>query len=177
MALRAISQTHVTHALEADADGAPFTFEERVRGTALLSLESTSCTGVVTGEIEPDTAMVVVWLKSGRGSIDGDAVPVGRPVLFRDERQSFRWESFQKDVLRIDRATVEAVAAERGAWKPGPLEFKPQHVPAGPTLAAWWLMVRAIAEEVLAGPETVSVEREQELTRFAAAGLLTAIPH
>jgi AraC-like DNA-binding protein len=177
VAAAALTQTHITHGVDADGHGAPFVFEERVRGTELLSLESTSCTGTVTGDVEPDTAMVVVWLKSGRGSIEGSPVPIGRPVLYRNERQSFRWESFQKDVLRIDRATVEAVAAERGAWQPGPLQFNPHHVPEGPNLAAWWLMVRTIAAEVLAGPETVSLEREQELTRFAAGGLLTAIPH
>ncbi|MBF4616210.1 hypothetical protein [Curtobacterium sp. VKM Ac-1376] len=121
--------------------------------------------------------MVLVWLKSGRGTIDGKPVPVGRPVLYRNDSQQVRFESFQKDVIRIDRATVEQVAAQRGEWAPGPLEFHPHHVPEGPTLAAWWLMVRTVAAEVLGGPEEVSEERERQLTRFAAGGLLTAIPH
>ncbi|PYY46220.1 hypothetical protein DEI84_12890 [Curtobacterium sp. MCBD17_023] len=172
-----VAQTHITHGLEAVPGGALFSFEERVRGTRLLSLESTSCTGVLTGEVEPDSAMVLVWLKSGRGTVDGQPVPIGRPTLYRHAPQPFRWESFQKDVIRIDRATVEAVAAERGGWAPGPLEFKPQHVPEGPTLAAWWLMIRTVASEVLHGPEEVPAARERELTRFAAGGLLTAIPH
>lgn len=177
VAADAIARTHMTHGVDVTSDGAPFSFEERVRGTRLLSLESTACTGVVRGTIEPDGAMVLVWLKSGRGTVDGHRVPIGRPVLYRNEPQPVRFESFQKDVLRIDRATVERVAAERGDWAPGPLEFQPRHVPEGPTLAAWWLMVRTIAAEVLGGPDEVSEERERELTRFAAGGLLTAIPH
>ncbi|WP_146238529.1 AraC family transcriptional regulator [Curtobacterium sp. MCPF17_003] len=177
VAADAIARTHVTHGVDVDPGGATFAFEERVRGTRLLSLESTACSGVVRGTIEPDSAMVLVWLKSGRGTVDGHRVPIGRPVLFRNAPQPVRFESFQKDVIRIDRATVEQVAAERGDWAPGPLEFQPRHVPEGPTLAAFWLMVRAVAAEVLAGPEEVSEERERELTRFAAGGLLTAIPH
>lgn len=177
VAAEAIARTHVTHGVDVAADGAAFSFEERVRGTRLLSLETTLCTGDVHGSIEPGTAMVVAWLKSGRGQVDGHRVPIGRPVLYRNGPQPVRFESFQKDVLRIDRATVEQVAAERGNWEPGPLEFKPRHVPEGPTLAAWWLMVRTIATEVLSGPEEVSAERERELTRFAAGGLLTAVPH
>ncbi|WIB34341.1 AraC family transcriptional regulator [Curtobacterium sp. MCSS17_005] len=177
VAAEAIALTHVTHGVDVDPEGAAFVFEERVRGTRLLSLESTSCTGVVRGTIEPDSAMVLVWLKSGRGTVDGHAVQVGRPVLYRNAPQPVRFESFQKDVIRIDRTTVEHVAAERGGWAPGPLEFQPRHVPEGPALAAWWLMVRTVAAEVLRGPDEVSEERERELTRFAAGGLLTAIPH
>jgi AraC-like DNA-binding protein len=176
-AAEAIARTHSTHGVDVDAGGAPFWFAERVRGTRLLSLESTSCTGVVSGTIEPGDAMMLAWLKSGRGSIDGYDAAIGRPVLYRNAPQPVRFESFQKDVLRIDRAIVEEVAAERGNWVPGPLEFQPRHVPEGPTLAAWWLMVRTVAAEVLGGPDSVSMEREQELTRFAAGGLLTAIPH
>jgi AraC-like DNA-binding protein len=142
-----------------------------------LSLGSCSCSGVVSGEIAPDNAMTLVWLKSGRGQLDGEPMMIGRPTLLRESSQPFRWESFHKDVMRIDRATVEAVAAERGDWEPGPLAFQPRHVPEGPNLAAWWLMVRTVAAEVLNGPDEVTLEREQELTRFAAAGLLTAIPH
>jgi len=172
-----VARTHVTQEVAAAADGDPFVFEERTRGTRLLSLESTRCTGVLTGRVEPDSAMTLVWLKSGRGDIDGRAVPIGRPVLYRQEPQQFRWESFQKDVIRIDRRVVEEVAAERGDWAPGPLEFRPRHVPEGAPLAAWWLMIRTVASEVLRGPVDVPAERERELTRFAAGGLLTAIPH
>ncbi|MCS5524717.1 AraC family transcriptional regulator [Curtobacterium flaccumfaciens pv. oortii] len=172
-----IARTHVAHGVAVDPEGAAFAFEERVRGTRLLSLETTACTGVVSGTIEPGNAMVLVWLKSGSGIIDGRPAPIGTPVLYRNEPQQVRFESFQKDVIRIDRATVEQVAAERGEWEPGPLEFHPHHVPEGPTLAAWWLMVRTVAAEVLAGPDEVSEERERQLTRFAAGGLLTAIPH
>jgi AraC-like DNA-binding protein len=177
VAADAIARTHVMHGVDVDPEGAAFTFEERVRGTRLLSLESTACTGVIDGTIEPDSAMVLVWLKSGRGTINGSPVPIGRPVLYRNEPQPVRFESFQKDVIRIDRTTVEQVAAQRGEWTPGPLEFHPHHVPEGPTLAAWWLMVRTVAAEVLRGPDEVSEERERQLTRFAAGGLLTAIPH
>ena len=176
-AVAAVAATHVTHELVADANGAPFRFEERIRGTALLSLETTNSTGVFSGEVEPDNAMVIVWLKSGRGNVDGHRVPIGRPVLYRDAVQPFRWESFHKDVLRIDRAIVEAVAAERGGWEPGPLAFRPHHVPEGPTLASWWLMVRSIAAEVWQGPDEVPEERERELTRYAAGGLLSSVPH
>lgn len=177
VAADAIARTHSMPGVEVDPGGATFMFEERVRGTRLLSLESTACTGVVNGTIESDSAMVLVWLKSGRGAIDGHAVPIGRPVLYRNAPQPIRFESFQKDVIRIDRATVEQVAAQRGEWTQGPLEFHPHHVPEGPTLAAWWLMVRTVAAEVLAGPDQVSEERERQLARFAASGLLTAIPH
>ncbi|WIE85108.1 AraC family transcriptional regulator [Curtobacterium sp. MCPF17_021] len=177
VAANAIARTHSTQSVDVDPDGAAFLFEERVRGTRLLSLETTSCTGAVSGTIEPDSVMVLAWLKSGRGTIDGKQVPIGRPVLYRNAPQPVRFESFQKDVIRIDRATVEQVAAQRGEWTPGPLEFHPHHVPEGPTLAAWWLMVRTVAADVLAGPDEVSEERERQLARFAAGGLLTAIPH
>jgi AraC-like DNA-binding protein len=176
-AAEAVARTHLVQDLDASPSGTPFRFEERIRGTHLLSLETTSCTGVFTGEVEPGSTMVIAWLKSGSGTLDGHPVPIGRPVLYREGVQPFRWESFQKDVLRIDRQIVEEVAAERGGWSPGPLEFRPRHVPEGPTLAAWWLMVRSIAAEVLDGPAEVSLERERELTRIAAGGLLTAIPH
>jgi AraC-like DNA-binding protein len=177
VAADAIARTYVTHGVDVDPEGVAFVFEERVRGTRLLSLESTACTGVIDGSIEPDGAMVLVWLKSGRGSIDGSPVPIGRPVLYRNAPQPVRFESFQQDVIRIDRATIEHVAAQRGGWQPGPLEFHPHHVPEGPTLAAWWLMIRTVAADVLGGPDEVSEERERRLTRFAAGGLLTAIPH
>jgi AraC-like DNA-binding protein len=176
-AAAAVARTHVAHGVEADPAGVPFAFEERVRGTELLSLETTTSTGVLTGDVEPGNAMVIVWLKAGRGAVDGNPVPVGRPVLYRNTRQSFRWESFQKDVLRIDRSIVEHVAAERGGWEPGPLEFNPHHIPEGPALAAWWIMVRTVAGAVLGGPDEVTVDAERDLARVAAVGLLTAIPH
>ncbi|WFR66987.1 helix-turn-helix transcriptional regulator [Curtobacterium flaccumfaciens] len=50
-------------------------------------------------------------------------------------------------------------------------------MPEGATLAAWWLMVRQVAADMLEGPEEISAEHDLELTRFAAAGLLTAVPH
>jgi len=151
--------------------------EERRRGTDLLSLVSLACSGVVSADLQAESAMVVFWMKSGVGRVDGEQVTTGRPVLFRHDRQHVQWDRFQLDLIRIDRTVVEQVAAERGAWHPGPLEFRPHHIPEGPALAAWWLMVRAVASEVLGGPTEVTVERERELTRFAAAGLLTAIPH
>lgn len=152
-------------------------FDARRRGTNLLSLVSMSCSGTVSADIQADTAMTVFWMKSGDGRVDGDPVETGRPVLFRHDPQRARWEDFHLDLIRIDRAVVEQVAAERGAWRPGPLEFRPRHIPEGPALAAWWLMVRAVASEVLRGPAEVDAARERELTRFAASGLLTAIPH
>jgi AraC-like DNA-binding protein len=152
-------------------------FEARRRGTDLLSLVSMACTGVVSADVEADAAMTVFWIKSGHGRVDGEAVQTGRPVLFRHDPQRVLWDRFQLDLIRIDRTVVEQVAAERGAWHPGPLEFRPRHIPEGPALAAWWLMVRAVASEVLRGPAEITAERERELTRFAASGLLTAIPH
>lgn len=177
VAEQAIARTHVTFGVQVIPDGAPFVFEETLIGTALLSLESTRCTGTVRGEVESAGAVTVVWLKSGRGAVDGRQLRVGVPVLYREGLQEFRWDAFAKDVMRIDRETLERVAAERGGWEPGPLEFKPMHVPEGAPLAAWWRMVRAVAPEVLGTTGPVEVEREQELTRFAAAGLLTAVPH
>lgn len=177
VAATAIAVTHVAHQVDAAPGGTPFVFEERVRGTRLLALESTSCTGTVSGIIEPDSAMMLAWLKSGHGTIDGHPIPIGRPVLYRNAPQPVRFDSFQKDALRIDRRIVEETAAERGGWPVGPLEFQPHHVPEGPALAAWWLMVRSVAADVLNGPDEVPVERERELARFAASGLLTAIPH
>lgn len=177
VAAGAVMQADVTHGLLVEGRESSFSFEDRSRGTHLLSLGSCSCVGVISGEIAPDDSVTLVWLKSGRGHLDGDQMTIGRPTLLRQGSQPFRWESFQKDVMRIDRATVEAVAAERGDWEPGPLVFQPRHVPEGPNLAAWWLMVRTVAAEVLNGPDEVTLEREQELTRFAAAGLLSAIPH
>ncbi len=177
VAAEALSVTHVTHGLTVEATGAGFVFEERVRGTALLSLESTRCTGALSGAVEPGRAMMIVWVKSGSAHVDDNPVQIGRPVLYRQDPQRFRWMDFQHDVLRIDRTIVEQVAAERGDWAPGPLEFRPRHVPEGAPLAAWWLMVRSVAQEVLQGPTDVPLERERELARFAAGGLLTAIPH
>ncbi|MDT0235383.1 AraC family transcriptional regulator [Curtobacterium sp. BRB10] len=173
----AVARTHRTFGLDVAQSGVPFRFEETITGTVLLSLESTQCTGTVRGEVAPDTAVTVVWLKSGRGAVDGKPLLRGRPVLYREGRQSFRWDGFQKDLMRIDRATVEQVAAERGGWNLAPLEFKPHHVPEGAPLAAWWLVVRAVAAEILGHVGPVPREREEELTRFAAAGLLTAVPH
>jgi AraC-like DNA-binding protein len=152
-------------------------FEVRRRGTNLLSLVSLACAGTVSADVQADAAMTVFWVKSGDGQVDGEPVKTGRPVLFRHDPQTARWDDFQLDLIRIDRAVVEQVAAERGAWQPGPLEFRPHHIPEGPALAAWWLMVRAVAAEVLRGPAEVPADRERELARFAASGLLTAIPH
>ncbi|WP_260981081.1 helix-turn-helix domain-containing protein [Curtobacterium pusillum] len=160
-----------------EGDRAALTFEERRRGSDLLSLVSMACTDTVDGDVEASSAMVIFWLKSGVGQVDDEPVRTGRPVLFRHDPQHVRWDGFQLDLMRIDRTVVEQVAAERGAWHPGPLEFQPRHIPEGPALAAWWLMVRSVAAEVLRGPEEVTAERERELTRFAAGGLLTAIPH
>ncbi len=92
--------------------------------------------------------MIIVWLKSGHAVVGGQQLPIGRPVLYAG-RQQVQWDRFQKDVMRIDQAIVEHVAAERGGWEPGPLEFKPNHVPDGAPLAAWWLMIRTIASEIL----------------------------
>jgi AraC-like DNA-binding protein len=163
----------------ADVEAGPsgLAFDARRRGTNLLSLVSLSCTGTVSADIEAESAMTVFWMKSGNGRVDDEPVDNGRPVLFRHDPQHARWEDFQLDLIRIDRTVVEQVAAERGAWHPGPLEFRPRHIPEGPALAAWWLMVRAVASEVLRGPAEVDAARERELTRFAASGLLTAIPH
>jgi AraC-like DNA-binding protein len=129
------------------------------------------------GDVRGGDAVLVVWLKRGRAVVDDTLLPVGRPVIYRTEGQQVRWERFEKDVMRINREVVEQVAADRGGWEPGPLAFKPNHVPDGAPLAAWWLMVRTIAAEILGTIGPVSWERELELTRTAAAGLLTAIPH
>ncbi|GAA3339883.1 hypothetical protein GCM10017714_17380 [Curtobacterium pusillum] len=173
----ALSETLILHGLSFTPGTAPFVFEQTVTGTELLSLESMHCSGTVRGEVESGGKVIVNWLKSGIGVVDGDTLVIGRPVLYREGRQPFRWDGFQSDVMRIDRDTLERVAAERGGWDPAPLEFKPHHVPEGPPLAAWWLVVRAIAPEVLGRIGPVPAERERALTRFAAAGLLTAIPH
>ncbi|WP_165901518.1 MULTISPECIES: AraC family transcriptional regulator [unclassified Curtobacterium] len=177
VAKRALGRTHDAIELEVEVDGAAFQFEETVVASERLSLESTSSTGVVSGTIRTGNQMVVTWLKSGRGSIGEHRAPIGRPILFHQGAEPFRWVSFQQDTLRIDRTVVRNVAAARGGWEPQPLEFKPHHVPEGSTLAAWWLMVRQVAAEILEGPAEVSAERDEELTRVAAAGLLTAIPH
>ncbi len=177
LAAEAMVRTHVIHELSVEPEDADFVFEERVRGTDLLSLESTNCSGTLSGSMEPGSTVMIYWMKTGAGSVDDEPVAIGRPVLFRQRPQRFRWTECSKDLLRIDRSIVEQVAAERGDWAPGPLEFRPHHVPEGPTLAAWWLMVRAVAQEVMAGPDEVPVERERELARFAAGGLLSAIPH
>lgn len=176
-ARKAVARTHLTFGLEVVAGDDPFAFEERVTGTELLSVESTQCSGSVRGEIESDESVSVVWLKSGHGTVDGRQLQVGLPVLYKRGRQAFRWNAFQKDVMHIDRETLEYVAAERGGWDPCPLDFNPRHVPEGALLAAWWLMVRSVAAEVLGQIGPISAERDRELTRFAAAGLLTAIPH
>ncbi|WP_439689808.1 helix-turn-helix domain-containing protein [Curtobacterium sp. SP.BCp] len=154
-----------------------FLFEETLTGTSLLTLESTSCTGTIRGDVDASAAIIVVWLKAGHAVVGGQQLPVGRPVLYAPGVQQVQWDRFQKDVMRIDRELVEQVAADRGGWEPRPLEFKPNHVPDGAPLAAWWLMVRAVAAEILGTTGEVSLERERELARTAAAGLLTAIPH
>jgi AraC-like DNA-binding protein len=172
----AIQQTSAVRGLDVTGGG-DFLFEETLTGTPLLTLESPSCTGSVRGEVDPADGVVVVWLKSGHAVVDGQQLPVGRPVVHAPGRQRVQWDRFQKDVMRIDREVVELVAADRGGWEPGPLEFEPNHVPEGAPLAAWWLMVRSVAAEILGTTGEVPLEREVELARTAAAGLLTAIPH
>lgn len=176
-ARRALASTHDLSELRVNVDGAPFRFEQTIVASERLSLESASCTGTVSGTVRTGSQVVVSWLKSGRGTIGEHRAPIGRPILFHQDAEPFRWVSFQHDTLRIDRDVVQRVAAERGGWAPQPLEFKPYHVPEGATLAAWWLMIRAVAAEVLDGPREVTPERDEELTVIAAAGLLTAIPH
>jgi AraC-like DNA-binding protein len=177
VAEQALLRTHSMVTLDVGADGVPFGFEETVTGSPHISLESTSCSGVVDGQLVSGDAVLVAWLKSGRGELRDHPVPIGRPMLYRPTAESFRWEAFHKDVLRISRHVVETVAGERGGWVPGPLEFDPLHVPEGAPLAAWWVMVRSVAAAILTGPQTVTEDREQELARFAAGGLLAAIPH
>ncbi|MDM7887973.1 helix-turn-helix transcriptional regulator [Curtobacterium sp. RHCJP20] len=172
----AIQHTSTVRGLEVTGSS-DFLFEETLTGTSLLTLESTSCTGTVPGEVDASSAIVVTWLKSGTAVVGGQQLPIGRPVLYTPGRQHVQWDRFQKDVMRIDREIVEQVAAARGGWEPGPLEFQPNHVPEGAPLAAWWLMVRAVAAEILGATGEVSLDREQELAGMAAAGLLTAIPH
>lgn len=175
-ARNAIAHTFVVRGLDVTGSS-DFSFEETLTGSPLLTLESTSCTGTIRGEVDASAAIVVVWLKSGHAVVGGQQLPIGRPVLYEQGRQRVQWDRFQKDVMRIDRQIVEQVAADRGGWEPGPLEFKPNHVPEGAPLAAWWLMVRTVASEILGSLGEVSLEREQELARTAAVGLLTAIPH
>lgn len=177
VAKRALARTHELLSLDVAEDGAPFRFEETVVASERLSLESTSSNGTVAGTVRTGPQVVVTWLKSGRGVIGEHRAPIGRPILFHQDAEPFRWISFQQDTLRIDRDVVHKVAAERGGWAPQPLEFKPYHVPEGATLAAWWLMIRTVASEMLQGPAEVTAERDTELTVMAAAGLLTAIPH
>ncbi|MDP4332438.1 helix-turn-helix transcriptional regulator [Curtobacterium sp. A7_M15] len=168
---------HTFHVRGLDVTGsAGFSFEETLTGTSFLALESTSSTGTIRGEVDATAAVIVVWLKAGHAVVGGQQLPIGRPVLYTGQQQ-VQWDRFEKDVMRIDQAIVEAVAAERGGWEPGPLEFKPNHVPEGAPLAAWWLMVRMIASEILATTGKVSLDRERELAAMAAEGLLTAIPH
>ncbi|MDM7886685.1 helix-turn-helix transcriptional regulator [Curtobacterium sp. RHCKG23] len=175
-ARNAILHTFLVRGLEVTGSS-DFTFEETLTGTPLLTLESTSCTGTVRGEVDATAAIVLVWLKAGHAVVGGQQLPIGRPVLYSPGRQQVQWDRFQKDVLRIDREVVERVAAERGGWEPGPLEFEPNHIPDGAPLAAWWLMVRTVAAEILGTTGEVSLAREHELAAMAAAGLLTAIPH
>ncbi|PCN47258.1 hypothetical protein Csp2054_13340 [Curtobacterium sp. 'Ferrero'] len=177
VAARALARTHDVLALDVADDGARFRFEETTVASDRLSLESTSSNGTIAGTIRSGRHVVVTWLKSGRGTIGKHRAPIGRPILFHQDAEPFRWISFHLDTLRIDRDVVQTVAAERGGWAPQPLEFKPYHVPEGATLAAWWLMIRTVASEMLQGPATVTPERDAELTVMAAAGLLTAIPH
>ncbi|WP_439689829.1 helix-turn-helix domain-containing protein [Curtobacterium sp. SP.BCp] len=173
----ALARTHDVSELSVEPDGAPFRFEETVVASTRLSLESTACNGTVAGTVRTGDDVVVTWFKSGRGTIGEHRAPIGRPILFHRDAEPFRWISFQQDTLRIDRDVVQKVAAERGGWAPQPLAFKPYHVPEGATLAAWWLMIRTVATEILEGPSEVAAARDEELTVIAAAGLLTAIPH
>lgn len=176
VARNAVQHTFRVRGLEVTGSG-DFLFEETLTGSSLLTLESTNCTGTIRGEVDASAAIIIVWLKAGLGVVGGQQLPIGRPVLYAPGPQQVQWDRFQKDVMRIDRELVEQVAADRGGWEPGPLEFKPNHVPDGAPLAAWWLMVRSVAAEILGTTGAVSLEREQELARTAAAGLLTAIPH
>jgi AraC-like DNA-binding protein len=154
-----------------------FTYERLLVGSDQLALESTRCDGSVAGTMLSKDVVLVAWLKEGRGWIRDMPLPLGQPTLFRHDPDDFRWEAFQHDVLHISRAVVESVAAERGAWTPGPIEFDPLWIPEGAPLAAWWVMVRQLAQAILAGPRRVSPDRARQLARLAANGLLTAIPH
>ncbi len=164
-ARNAILHTFLVRGLEVTGSS-DFTFEETLTGTPLLTLESTSCTGTVRGEVDATAAIVLVWLKAGHAVVGGQQLPIGRPVLYSPGRQQVQWDRFQKDVLRIDREVVERVAAERGGWEPGPLEFEPNHIPDGAPLAAWWLMVRTVAAEILGTTGEVSLAASTSSPRW-----------
>lgn len=176
-ATRAFSAEHPTSGLQITAGDAPFVFEQTMAGTTRLSLESLHCTGVVAGYRTDREHVTIAWLKAGTAMIREQPLPVGQPTLFRDEPDPFRWEAFQKDAMHVAKDVVETIAAERGGWEPGPLEFDPLWVPDGAPLAAWWVVVRQIADAIFAGPASISPSRERYLARLAAGGLLTAIPH
>jgi AraC-like DNA-binding protein len=146
-------------------------------GTTRLALESRSCGGGIAGVHVSPEEVVVTWLKHGRGWIRGHELPLGQPTLFRADPDTFRWRDFETDSIRISRAAVEAVAAERGGWDVGPLEFDPLWVPQGAPLAAWWVTVRHVADTLLSGPSVVSADRAEQLVRHTAGAVLTAIPH
>ncbi|WP_066514703.1 AraC family transcriptional regulator [Curtobacterium ammoniigenes] len=154
-----------------------FEFEHTLTGCRILALQSLRSTGTIAGVYDSGDEVVVVWLKSGLGTLRDHPVPIGRPTLYRREPDPFRWDGFEKDVLHISRRVVEEVAAERGGWEIGPLEFDPLWVPQGAPLAAWWVMVQQVADAILAGPSQVTPARQQQLARIAAGGLLFAIPH
>lgn len=177
VATRALERTHDAVRLLVRPERAPFRFDETVVATERLSLESTACTGSVAGVVTTASHVVVTWMKSGRGTIGEHRAPIGRPIVFHEDAEPLRWISFQHDTLRIDRAVVEEVAGERGGWVPQSIVFRPHHVPEGAMLAAWWLMVRRVAEEMLRGADEVEDDADLDLARYAAAGLLTAVPH
>lgn len=53
LAAEAMVRTHVIHELSVEPGDADFVFEERVRGTDLLSLESTNCSARSAGPWSP----------------------------------------------------------------------------------------------------------------------------
>jgi AraC-like DNA-binding protein len=176
-ATRAFAAEHRTSDLRVTAGDAAFAFDQTIAGTPRLSLESLHCTGIVTGVRTDRDRVTIAWLKAGSGTVRGQDLPIGQPTLFRNEPDPFRWAAFQNDAMHVARDVVETIAAERGGWEPGPLEFDPLWVPDGPPLAAWWVVVRQVADAIFAGPASISPAREQHLARLAASGLLTAIPH
>jgi AraC-like DNA-binding protein len=108
---------------------------------------------------------------------DGDAMVMrpGIPTLFPVHRQfAFDYTDYDQRLVHLNRALVEAVAAERLAVPPGGFRFDHRRPPSAAAVALWNDTVGLVSRTLSRGE--VGELLWSELTRLTAVGLLELYP-